>query len=70
MPRIYSENPPHFHMNKLTKLEAGSDPCQTPKVDLFAITVFNSFKSLTAFAKSSISDAWQGSEYTSAKCCA
>ena len=71
MQRIYSENPPPFHMYTLTKLETCSEPSQTPKVDLFAIAVFNGFKSLTVFAKSSTtSDARQGYEYTSAKCCA
>ena len=34
------------HMYNLAKLEACSEPCQIPKVDLFTITVFNGFKSL------------------------
>ena len=70
MQRIYSENPPPFHVYNLAKLEARSGPCQMPKMYLSAITVFNGFKALTVFAKSSISDTWQGSEYTFAKCCA
>ena len=70
MQRIYSENPPPFHMYNLPKLEACSEPCQIPEVDLFAIPVFNGFTSLTVFAKSSTSDAQQGSEFTFEKCCA
>ena len=37
---IYSEKLYPFHMYNLMKLEACSEPCQTPKVDLFTITVF------------------------------
>ena len=70
MQRIYSESPPPFHMYNSAKLEACSEPCQMPKVDLFAVTVFNGFKALTVFAKSSTSDTWQGSEYIFARCCA
>ena len=33
--RIYSENTPPFHMYNLVKLEACSEPCQIPKMDLF-----------------------------------
>ena len=51
MQRIYSENPPPFHMYNLVKLEACSEPSQTPKVDLSAIAVFNGFKSLTVSQK-------------------
>ena len=51
MQRIYSENPPPFHMYNLTKLEACSEPSQTPKVDLSAIAVFNDSKSLTVSQK-------------------
>ena len=51
MQRIYSENPPPFHMYNLTKLEACSEPPQIPKVDLSAIAVFNGFKSLTISQK-------------------
>ena len=49
MQRIYSENPHPFHMYNLAKLGACSEPRQTPKADLFAITAFNGFKSLTVF---------------------
>ena len=51
MQRIYSENPPSFHMYNLTKLEACSEPSQTPKVDLSTIAVFNAFRSLTVSQK-------------------
>ena len=51
MQRIYSENPPPFHMYNLAKLEVCSEPSQTPKVDLSAIAVFNGFKSLTVSQK-------------------
>ena len=51
MQRIYSENPPPFHMYNLTKLEVCSEPSQIPKVDLYAIAVFNGFKSLTVSQK-------------------
>ena len=47
MQRIYSENPSPFHMYNLAKLETCSEPCQSLKVDLLAITaitVFNGFK--------------------------
>ena len=53
MQRIYSENPPPFHMYNLTKLEACSEPSQIPKVDRPAIAVFNGFKSLTVSQKTS-----------------
>ena len=33
--RIYSKNPPPFHIYSLVKLEACSEPRQTPKMDLF-----------------------------------
>ena len=49
--------PPHFHMYNLGKVDAYSEPHQIPKVDLFAITTFNRFKSLTVFTNSSTSDA-------------
>ena len=52
MQRIYSEPPFHMH-----KLDACSEPHQTPKLDLSAITAFNGFKSLTVFTESSTSDA-------------
>ena len=51
MQLIYSKYPPPFHMYNLAKLEACSEPSQTPKADLFATTVFNGFKSLTASEK-------------------
>ena len=43
MQRIHCENPPSFHMYNLAKLEACSEPCQIPQVDLFAIISFNGF---------------------------
>ena len=51
MQQIYSKNPPPFHMYNLGKVDAYSEPHQIPKVDLFAITAFNDFKSLTVFTK-------------------
>ena len=48
---IYSENPPPFHMYNLRKLEVCSEPSQIPKVDLSAIAVFSSFKSLSVSQK-------------------
>ena len=59
MQRIYFENPHPFHMYNSAKIDACSKPRQIPKVDLFVITAFNGFKSLTVFTKSFISDAWQ-----------
>ena len=56
MQRIYSENPPLFHMYNLGKVDAYSESRQIPKVDLFAIAAFNVFKSLTVFTNSSTSD--------------
>ena len=67
MQQIYSKNPSPFHMYNLGKVDAYSEPCQIPKVDLFAITAFNDFKSLTVFTNSSTSDAWQRSEFIFAK---
>ena len=46
MQRIYSENPPPFHMYDLAKLDVCSEPRQIHKEYLFVITVFNCFKSL------------------------
>ena len=57
MQQIYSENSPPFHMYNLGKVDAYSEPCQIPKVDLFAIIALNGFKSLTVFTISSTSDA-------------
>ena len=51
MQRMYSENPPPFHMYNLTKLDTCSEPSQISKVDLSAIAVFNGFKSLTVSQK-------------------
>ena len=51
MQRIYSKNPPPFHMYNLTKLEVCSEPSQIPKVDLSAIAVFYGFRSLTVSQK-------------------
>ena len=47
--------------------EAYSEPCQTSKMDLFA-KIFDEWKQLTIFEKSSILDVWSGSEYASAEC--
>ena len=44
--------------------EAYSEPCQTSKIEVFAKTV-NRLSFLTIFAKSSILDAWQDSEFAS-----
>ena len=70
MQGIYHGNPPLFHVYNLAKPDVCSEPRQTPKVDLSAITAFNGFKSLTVFIKSSTSDGWQRSEFIFAKCCA
>ena len=42
--------------------QAYSGPSQVSKMECFA-KIVNSWKSLTIFAKRSILDAWQGSEY-------
>ena len=44
--------------------EAYSEPCQTSKMELF-VKMINGWKPLTIFAKSSISDYCQCSEYAS-----
>ena len=44
--------------------EAYSEPCQTSKMERFA-KIINSFQPLTTFAKRSILDVWQGSEFAS-----
>ena len=54
---IYSENTPLFHTYNLGKVDAYPGHRQIPKVDLFAITAFNRFRSLTVFTNSSTSDA-------------
>ena len=41
-----------------------SEPCQTPKIELF-VKIVSGWKLLTIFAKSFILDIWQGSEYAS-----
>ena len=51
------KNPPPFHIYNLAKLEACSEPCQIPKMKLFAMIALNGFKSSIVFAKSSTSDA-------------
>ena len=56
MQRIYAENPPHFHMYNLGKVDVYSEPRQIPKVDLFAIAAFKGFKLLAVFTNSSTSD--------------
>ena len=53
MQRIYCENSPLVHMYNLGKADVYSEPHQIPKVELFAITAFNDFKSLTVFTYSS-----------------
>ena len=55
MQPIYSRKPPPFYMYNLAKLEACSEPCQIPKVELFPITVCNGFNSLTVSAENSTS---------------
>ena len=47
------------------KPDAYSQPCQTSKMELFA-EIVQDWKSLTIFARSSIFEVWQGSEYSSA----
>ena len=51
-----------YHLTKL----AGtcSEPCQTSKIDHF-VNIGNVFQLLTIFARSSILDVWQCSEYAS-----
>ena len=44
--------------------EAYSEPCRTSKTERFA-QIVNGFQWLTVFAKRSILDAWQVSEYVS-----
>ena len=44
--------------------EAYSESCQKSKMELF-VKIVNGLKPLTVFKKSSILDAWQGSEYVS-----
>ena len=46
--------------------EPHSEPCQTSKMEGFA-KIFNGFWSLTIFAKRSVLDPWQGSEYVFAR---
>ena len=53
MQRIYCENSPPVHMYNLGKADVYSEPHQIPKVELFAITAFSDFKSLTVFTYSS-----------------
>ena len=62
MQQIYSENPLPFHIYtfhiyNLGEVDVYSEPRQIPKVDLFVVTAFNGFKSLTVFTNSSTSDA-------------
>ena len=44
--------------------EAYSEPCQTSKMEVFT-KIVNGFSFLTIFAKSSILDVWQDSEFAS-----
>ena len=44
--------------------QAYSEPCQTSKIERFA-KIVNVFQPLTTFAKRTILDVWQGSEYPS-----
>ena len=44
--------------------EANSEPCQTTKMEAFA-KIVSGFQFLTIFAKSSILDLWQDSEFPS-----
>ena len=44
-------------------LEAYSEPCQVSKME-FSVKIVNNLKLLTIFAKNSILDIWQGSEYS------
>ena len=51
-------------INQFVNSEAYSEPCQIAKIVRFA-KIVNSFQSLTIFAKRSILDVSQGSEYSS-----
>ena len=51
-------------INQFVNSEAYSEPCQISKIVRFA-KIVNSFQSLTIFAKRSILDVSQGSEYSS-----
>ena len=77
---IWRENYNHFakyqcshafplepQQNNFSNSQAYSEPCQTSKMECFE-EVVNSWKLLTYFAKLSILDVWQGSEYTSVIC--
>ena len=54
----------NFFRKSLLASEANSESCQTSKMELFAKIVKNE-KPFTIFAKTSILDVWQGSEYAS-----
>ena len=49
---------------KIINTKVHSKPCQTAEMELFAKIVKNE-KPFTIFAKTSILDVWQGSEYAS-----
>ena len=51
-------------MFRFTDPEAYSKTCQTSKMKLF-VNMVNDYKPLNIFAKSSMLDVWQGSEYAS-----
>ena len=46
-----------FHATNLLREDACSEPCQTPKVELSAITAFKGLKSLTVLTERSTLDA-------------
>ena len=49
---------------KVSKSETYWEPCQTTKIENF-VTLVNGVYPFTTFAKCSILDIWQGSEYAS-----
>ena len=51
-------------LKTLKNLQKSSEPWQTPKMKLFT-KIVNSFQLITIFAKSTIIDVWQYSEYSS-----
>ena len=44
-------------------LEVSSEPCQTSKMEFF-VKIVNGLKPVVIFARKSILDIWQGSEYS------
>ena len=61
-PRLKRVEIDSIKLESTKKAEVSSEPCQTSKTERFAKTA-NNWKPLTIFAKCSILDVWQGSEY-------